>query len=188
MKYDPNQLPSHQQREAAKRIVCALIQEAGNTFNGKTRLYKAFYWAHLHYWQHHDGVLTAYPIARMPYGPGIDRGEDLLFEMQCQHLIRIESSGDPDFPEQVFRLVADFPINLTDDERESVRHGLAKVESRSGKQASADAHQQSRNWQRLPNGKIMNIYEDLLPEAEVERSRLANTAIKALLDQTLGQV
>ena len=47
-------------------------QSAGDRIEGKTRLFKAFYFAHLFYARSAVDYLTDWPIVRMPQGPGID--------------------------------------------------------------------------------------------------------------------
>ncbi len=186
MQVDLEASSSHRQREAAKRILCAMIQAEGGKFQGQTRLYKAFYWAHLYFWQNFEGVLSAYPIARMPQGPGIDDGEDLLFEMQRQGLIRITRAADGEFPERTFKLAADFEVNLTPEEAAAVKHGLKKVKGKTAKQVSKETHANSRSWKRLANGKIMDIYEDLLTDKEAEKAARATAEINGLLDEAFG--
>ena len=62
------------QAELAKQVICAIVEAAGGKLEGQVRLYKAFYYAHLYCWENAaEGVLTDYPIVRMPNGPGIDR-------------------------------------------------------------------------------------------------------------------
>ena len=69
-------------REKAKLLLCAIIQAAGGYFNGKTRLYKAFYFAHLFYFRDFKGVLSDHPVVRMPKGPAVDDGTSILAELQ----------------------------------------------------------------------------------------------------------
>src|ERR1035437_4824476 len=101
-----NMIIGHPEKNTAKRIICAIIQEGGGHLESQVRLYKAFYWAHLAYWGMYEGILSSYPIARMPNGPGVDRGEDLLFELHAEGLISIEEKpvhGAPN-PERCFKL------------------------------------------------------------------------------------
>ena len=179
-RFDPNAFPTHVQREAAKRVLCAIIQRSGGTFRGQTRLYKAFYWAHLHFWKNYSGMLTTYPIARLPQGPGVDQGEDLLFEMQCQDLIRVAVENSGQYSERVFTLIKQFMVNLTEEELAAVEHGLRMVENKTAKQVSDETHESSRSWKRLSNGKLMDIYEDLLTEDEIAAIEAANKRAKEL--------
>src|SRR5436189_4755977 len=68
-------------REAAKHLILKIVAMAGGRLEAKSRLHKAFYAAHLIYWRERQGVLTDYPIVKMPNGPGIDDLEGLLEEL-----------------------------------------------------------------------------------------------------------
>ena len=185
MEYAPH--PTHAERESAKRILCALLQHNGGAFKGQTLLYKAFYWAHLYYWKEFPGVLTTYPFARMPYGPGIHGGEDLLFEMQRDNLIRIEDRNPTDpYGARSFRLTMDFSVNLTPKERRAVEYGLKKVRGRRAFQASREAHGWSRSWKRSRDGQVINIYEDLLTERQFQENWAANRAAAKIADRVFS--
>jgi hypothetical protein len=54
----------------AQRLVLELIRSAGGAWDGKARLFKAFYFAHLYYARSEPGILTDWPIVRTPRGPG----------------------------------------------------------------------------------------------------------------------
>src|SRR5580700_9796459 len=65
------------ERDRAKLVICAIIDAMGGAVNGKLRLYKAFYYSHIVYFQSGPGiVLTGYPIVKMPLGPGIDNAAE----------------------------------------------------------------------------------------------------------------
>ena len=53
-------------RTTAQQVLLELIQDAGGVWEGKKRLYKAFYFAHLYYAEERPGLLTDWPIVRMP--------------------------------------------------------------------------------------------------------------------------
>ena len=53
-------------REQAKDVLCQILVAAGGELKKKVALYKAFYFAHLYYWQTGEGTLTDYPIVHMP--------------------------------------------------------------------------------------------------------------------------
>ncbi len=183
MKTDMPLAMDHLRRESAKRVLCALIQKSGGRFSGQTRLYKAFYWAHLYYWEHAQGVLTAYPMARMPNGPGIHRGEDLLFEMQRENLIRVAQDPAAQFPERTFSLLAEFQVNLTPEESAAINYALAKVRDKTAAEVSEETHRRSRSWQRMRDGQVLNIYEDLLADSQFESMKQADQSAGAIVDQ-----
>lgn len=81
-------------RHKAKRLILEIIRQAKGGL-GKTQLFKAFWLSHLYYAQIARGYLTDWRIVRMPHGPGIDDGDDLLHELVEEGLItqRYESKG-----------------------------------------------------------------------------------------------
>ena len=68
-------------RADAKSLILDLIATAGGAFAGTIRLNKAFYFAHLYFWQEEGAVLTTWPIVRLPMGPAIDDYTVLLDEL-----------------------------------------------------------------------------------------------------------
>ena len=50
--------------DRAKRVLVELIRAAGGEWTGKTRLYKAYYLAHLYYAETESGFLTNWPVVR----------------------------------------------------------------------------------------------------------------------------
>src|SRR3974390_425277 len=75
------------ERTKAKHVITEIIRQAGGKFTGKTRLYKAFYVAHLLFAEREAGYLTVWPVVRMPHGPGIDCGDELLAELELSGIV-----------------------------------------------------------------------------------------------------
>src|ERR1043165_8060530 len=73
----------------AKRIIAAILHASGGCVNGSVRLNKACYMAHLFHWVLNRGMLTPPPVVRMPKGPAIDDGTDILEEMRRDGAIKI---------------------------------------------------------------------------------------------------
>ena len=67
--------------DRAKQVLVELIRAAGGEWTGKTRLYKAYYLAHLYYAETEPDYLTNWPVVKMPYGPGIECGDELLNQL-----------------------------------------------------------------------------------------------------------
>ena len=67
-------------KECAKRLILEILRQAGGEIE-KTKIFKAFWLAHLYYSKIAPGYLTDWPIVRMPNGPGIDRGDQLIVEL-----------------------------------------------------------------------------------------------------------
>lgn len=158
-------------REAAKLVIRDIVAAAGGRLAGKTRLFKAFYAAHLYYWRGGNGVLTDYPIVRMPRGPGIDDGEELLLELEREGFLRIGSQPCGPFEETVYESVgqADFE---PDDPRFRAAQDAAKwVRDKTAVELSAETHEFSRSWNESSDGDEMNIYLDLVPNSDLIRIR-----------------
>src|SRR5437773_12483994 len=75
-------------RQLARDIILEILRQAGGELP-KTLLFKAFWLAHLYHAKRTRGFLSAWPIVRMPYGPGIHQGDSLLVELL--HAGQIES-------------------------------------------------------------------------------------------------
>jgi hypothetical protein len=77
----------------AEQVVLGLIRAAGGEWEGKRRLYKGFYFAHLYFAEQNPGLLTDCPIARMPQGPGIHKVSELLSGLTGAGLLEMEKAG-----------------------------------------------------------------------------------------------
>ena len=89
-----------------KRVILEILRKTDGEFDGKTRLYKACYFAHLYFFESHHGILTDGEFARMPQGPGIDQGDFLLEALCVEGLIECEVFHKGPYPEYRYRLTA----------------------------------------------------------------------------------
>lgn len=161
------------QRELAKRVLIEILHAGGGKIEGRVRLYKAFYVAHLYFWQENRGTLTGHPIVHMPFGPGIDDGDDLLFELQQQGAINIESRMRGPYREDVVKLAPGRRVSraLDDARVEAIRKAVKWVKGKTGAELSAETHLHSRSWNATVDGEEMDVYLDTLSEAEFRRVR-----------------
>ena len=168
-------------RDKAKAILAAIIQEAGGSFNGKTRLYKAFYVAHLLYFREHQGVLSDHPIVRMPKGPAIDAGDALLAELRNEGLLQVGKRPVGPYQEDVFTL--SIPgAKLSDTETDAVRRAVEWIGDKPATELSDWTHEFSNTWEETPNGHPMNIYADLLSESEYSEMKQRHKEAGGLVD------
>jgi len=168
-------------REKAKAILAKIVESAGGSFNGKTRLYKAFYVAHLLHFRDRHGVLSDYPIVRMPRGPALDAGDVLLSELQAEGFIRLGQRPVGPYMEDVFTLAR--PAEpLTSAEHESVRRAVEWIGDRPATELSEWTHEFSNTWEDTPNGRQMNIYADLLSESEYAQMKQRHQQAGELVD------
>lgn len=173
--------------DKAKQIVYAIIREAGGEFSGRTRLYKAFYLAHIAHWLKHDGILSQYPIARMPKGPGIDQGDTLLAEMHSDQLITSRETECGPYKENVYSIVSQHATNLLDDaDVEAIQQALQWVDNKTGTQLSDMTHEHSRSWISGENGDILDVYQDVLSDEEFDKIIKIQSRAKGLVDSVFG--
>ncbi len=174
-------------RERAKEVIRAILHAAGGRLESKIRLYKAFYKAHLNYWERTGSVLSRYPIVRMPRGPGIDDGEGLLSEMKGQGLIDW-SIGTPGRPlEQVFTLTSSIGIDQGSQEFECIQEATLWAVQLRPDHLSELTHQTSRSWREGVDGQELDIYADHLPEDRVNRTRAATADVAAIISRSLSE-
>lgn len=156
--------------EKAKSIVCAMVGVIGGEFRGTTRLNKAFWRAHVVHYRKRNGLLSMYPIARLPEGPAIDDYEDILVILEREGRIELAQRGNGDFIEQIITLKSSQPI-LDDDEMESIKEAVNWVKNKTAKQVSDESHKLSLSWQKRINGELLEIAFDALDLSEVDRLR-----------------
>lgn len=177
-------LPNKPDAETAKRIVCALIAEAGGRFEGKTRLNKAFWWAHVHYYKHHRGLLSQYPIARLPEGPAIDDADDLLVSLEREGRIELAQEPVPNQPEpQAVYILKQQPTTLGDDALDSIHAASEWIRGRYGTAASEESHRLSRGWQNGRNGDVIDIALDALTPDDYQATKEEIEKIDKCLDR-----
>lgn len=158
-------------KEKALRVLAELIRQAGDEWlEGRTRLFKAFYFAHLFYAAKSPCGLTNWPIVNMPNGPGIHAAEELLAELERRQWITREPAMTGPYPSEKYHInqIPD-DLGLSQEERESVRQAFATVQGRTAQELSAFVHEFSRSWQRTKSGEELDVYLDIIPEDEFER-------------------
>src|SRR5262249_30621489 len=73
-------------------------------WTGKAKLFKAFYFAHLYYANENPGLLTSWPIARLPQGPGIHQSQELFGRLVSEGCLTIEQVHEGPYPDYRYRL------------------------------------------------------------------------------------
>ena len=170
-------------RQAAKAVICELLATAGGTLKGRVRLNKAFYFAHLYYWRDALGVLTDYPIVRMPLGPGIDDGPSLVAELVQEERIIVSTAPIGPYQEYVYTLCRDIELDPKSSRTMALRAAIELVESRTGAELSELTHEYSRSWQATPDGREMDIYADLMSDEELEAARAEVQKVRQLAER-----
>ena len=160
------------EKELAKQIIAEIIRQAGGTLDNKTNLYKAFYHAHLHYAENQPGYLSAWPIVRMPRGPGIHNFDLLLGELMAEGKVetkQVDWAGRTGFRFTLCAPAAQ-PNRLPEGAIQAIAHGVQQVVGKSAEQVSREAHEMSRAWRNSQDGEELNIYTDTIPEDEYRRA------------------
>lgn len=167
-------------RAAAKEVICELIAAAGGALRGKVRLNKAFYFAHLYYWRDANGVLTEYPIVRLPLGPCIDDANDLLKELVHEERLSISSVPIGPFEENVYRLLdTTLSFDSSTPRGRAISEAIEFVEGKTAAELSEITHEHSPSWRSTPNGQEMSIYLDLVDEDELRTIRKKLESVRA---------
>lgn len=168
--------------EAVSEVICQIVAAAGGRLEGRLRLYKAFYYAHLFYWQRGSGVLTQHPIVRMPYGPGIHGAGTILPMLVKQGRIRISTRALGPYREYVYELAAPLQIDPNDQRYRAVIEAVEWIRDKPAVELSEETHLYSRSWREARDGDVLDIYQDLLEDDEYTRVRQDIAQAEALVD------
>ena len=163
----------------AKQVIVELIRAAGGEWTGKTKLYKAFYLAHLFFAESEPGYLTNWPIVRMPNGPGVDSGDELLSELAlCGVLARKGTKTGP-YPTTTYRLMKKRPPGekLSKAALAAISAAVEFVQTRNATELSDLTHEFSRFWNTARDGQTLNIYIDQIDEGEFDEREQALDAL-----------
>lgn len=160
-------MDKQEDKELAKRILLEILRQNAGKMEGKTRLYKAFYFAHLFYYKSGHGLLSDWPIVHMPNGPGIEAASDLLRELQGDDLIDMGTQPNGPFFEYWFALKKSSPSSLGPNETEAIRLAVEFVKDMTAAELSDKSHQ--RSWWKGQPGRPLNIYVDLLDDDEYDQ-------------------
>jgi hypothetical protein len=147
------------ERAKAKRVIAEIVKEAGGELVGKTRLFKAFYVAHLLYAEREPGYLTTWPIVRMPHGPGIDGGDELLRELELTGVLHCDQVPEGPWLTNRYVLQKKAPAGdrLSAGEIRAIREAVRFVQSKSAAELSELTHEHSRSWIAARDGQPLNI-------------------------------
>lgn len=156
-------------KRKAKAILAEIVRQYPGTFRGKTRLYKAFLFAHLFYFRDNPGFLSEWPIVHMPQGHGIDQGEGLLSELVASGIMARRTEACGPYPEAVFSVEQTDPDpDLDDADKEAVSNALSFIAEKTGTELSDVIHENSRAYKEGRSGDALNIYIDAFPDEWIE--------------------
>jgi uncharacterized phage-associated protein len=175
-------------RTDAKRVILEIIRLADGEFDGKTKLFKAFYFAHLEYFDKNPGILTDWPIARMPEGPGIHNSRQLFDDLKKDGSLLVENVHDGFYPEYRYRLTdkAKTLPSLPSDVTSAIQRVVDFVRDKKGAELSDYTHEHSRSWKQASDGEILDIYVDLIPDDEYEQRQKSISETEKVFEATFG--
>lgn len=166
-------MPESRDKTRAKAILLAAIRGTG-CFEGRTKLHKVFYYAHLLYLHRHGRLLSSHPIIKMPEGPFIWHSRRLLGELVKEGLIREGKQRKGRREEHTFVIVdneaADRAIaaELSQEAVSVVAESSRKFRDWSGSGASNWSHNVSRAWHLEGKGDELDIYMDYWDQDDFE--------------------
>lgn len=180
-------------RTNAQRVLLELIRGGGGTWDGKSRLFKAFYFAHLYYAGKEPGILTDWPIIRTPQGPGIQNSAPLLGGLVKNGFLTVEPIQEGPYPESRYKLtekaIPEQPLPA--DALTAIQAAANFVLPKSASELSQLTRERSRAWLEAKDGDALDIYVDLIPDDEYEQGQEQVAALDrqittALLDQQMA--
>jgi uncharacterized phage-associated protein len=167
------------EEERAKRIILEIARCSG-IIEGKTRLYKIFYFAHLIFAKRSGGYLSEWPIVRMPFGPGIDDADTLLDELTSSGQLEAKDSPIGPYPGKKYRSLISSPADMPLEAISAIQEAVQFAEGYSASELSDLTHEHSRSWKNTENGKPLNVYVDLLSDESYRAMQQGADDMKAL--------
>jgi hypothetical protein len=173
-------------QERAKQVILEVLKQAGGSIS-KAKLNKAFWLAHLYYAKENPGYLSDWPVVKMPNGPGIGRGEGLLYELKAAGQIAQEYEDDGPYLSIRCRLANGAQDSgLPPAAKEAARKAVAYVTPRSATDLSEWSYGVSRSWRDKQDGDELDIYADLIPDDVFEEQQRELNALNQAYRELFG--
>ena len=171
-------------RDRAKKVIAEIICQAGGELTATTRLYKAFYFAHLYYSETAPGYLSDWPVVKMPNGPGIDACGELVGELAAAGILTTDHVPIGPFRAVRYRLAeATLPGEpLSDEAIRAIQRAVQLVEDKTTTELSDMTHEFSRSWNTAEHGQELDIYIDLIPDDEFENRQASLDKMQAAME------
>ena len=175
-------------RNRAKKVIVEIIRQAGGELTATTRLYKAFYFAHLYYAEAAPGYLSDWPIVKMPNGPGIHSCGGVVAELIAEGVLATDHVPVGPFRAVRYRFTGrDLSgTPLPDEGVRAVQRAVQLVQDKPATELSDMTHEFSRSWNMANDGDELNIYVDLIPDDEYETREENLARLRKSLDEVLG--
>lgn len=168
---------NEKEKQRAKEVLLEIVRNSlANTMRGKVRFYKTFYYAHLYYAKEGFGVLSDWPIVRMPMGPGVHDFDLLIKELEKEGTITVGSYDTGPHTGIMFQ-AEDGESTLDENCQKAIRDAVTFTFGRSSTELSDITHEYSLSWNETPDGEELNIYRDVILN-ETPEQKAKTDAIK----------
>lgn len=158
--------------DIGKRLILKIIQAYGRRLEGKTRLFKTYYFAHLEYFKATGRTLTDGTIAHFPHGPGIRDFDGFLTTLQKDNRVKETKSAPGSYIEFTYELLTDVPLTESAEDK-AVRKAVEITAKFSAKELSDMSHVISHSWNGTVDGNLMDICIDVVSNedlAQIDKS------------------
>lgn len=173
-------------KQQTKNVILELVRQSpGDELNGRVRLFKAFYFAHLYHARDCCEYLTEWPIVRMPMGPGIDKFDSLLRELCEEGSLSVKDESVGPYVSEVFQASRETAPELDDARAASIRKAIEYIEDKNGAELSELTHEHSKSWKEAADGDELNIYRDIMPEEEIDAIKSMEDEFNAAWDEAV---
>lgn len=161
------------ERERAKQIIAEIVRAAGGILTSKTELVRAYWRAHLVFAESQPGYLSFWPLVKTPAGPAIHDADRLLGELVADGILQIdETEAGGGLRLELTDLVGELPT-------ESVE-AIEKAVSQPGEPVDLTDYRSLRSWNAASDGEELNIYVDVIPDAEYAERKQRLEALAAV--------
>ncbi|MFO0935608.1 MAG: hypothetical protein U0798_03715 [Gemmataceae bacterium] len=158
-------------QKRAEQIIVEILRNASGGLN-KGQLYKSFWLAHLYYAKSNRGYLSDWPVVKMPNGPGIHHGDRLLDHLAREGRITVTIGDNGPFPEHLCRIANSSEVpELSREAIQAIQDAVAFASRKSSTELSKLSHEFSREWNENELGREFDMYADLIPAEEIERTK-----------------
>jgi hypothetical protein len=159
-----------QDKIRAEQVIYEIIRQMRGELVGKTKLFKAFYFAHLIYAENSTGFLSEWPIVRMPHGPGIHASSELERDLVDAGAITKEDIKVGPFPTVLYKIAGGTCPGgtLPEPAVAAIQKAVSFVRDKSAAELSELTHEHSRSWNQALDGDELNVYIDMIPDDEYE--------------------
>lgn len=151
------------ERERAKQIIAEIIRAAGGMLSSKTELVRVYWRAHLVFAESRPTYLSFWPLLKTAAGPAIKDVDRLLGELVADGILEIDEAKTDGATGLQLKLTGQpAPGEIAAEAFEAIEKAVAQ---RAQPIDLAD-YRSLRCWNEASDGGELNIYLDLIPEAE----------------------